>query len=223
MVERPRHDGGSITDGQIRPDKYGRTNTAGSAGMCVHPWGQCPPPGIEIVPVGVAQNGYAECRRTRDVAVPYRRLGIARLREIRLLSRYIIRAGPRSGAPTVCGNGRVPVQGKPPLPRPGALFSGKLVPMDRHGGGAKRRVRSPGDEAPVEGETAAFDGPHDFDLGPLEVAQIFLTQPTPLLEERTSSRSFHLQVPSGATTTSSPRSRVSRRCPRLTTGRRKST
>ena len=70
MMERPRHDGGSITDGQIRPDKYGRQRRD----VCPPLGAVPPPPGIEIVPVGVAQNGYAECRRTRDVAVPYRRL-----------------------------------------------------------------------------------------------------------------------------------------------------
>ncbi len=37
---------------------------------------------------------------------------------------------------------------------------------------------------PSKGETAAFHGPHDFNLDPLEMAQIILAQPTSRLEER---------------------------------------
>ena len=67
---------------------------------------------------------------------------------------------------------------------PWGLSAGKLVPIDWQGGSAKRQVRSSGDEAPVERETAAFHGPDDFNLGPLEVGQIFLAQRTPIVEER---------------------------------------
>ena len=50
---------------------------------------------------------------------------------------------------------------------------------------------------PSKGETAAFHGPHDFNLDPLEMAQIILAQPTSRLEERNVVRILPAQVERG--------------------------
>ena len=95
----------------------------------------------------------------------------------------------------MCGNGRALPEGRSPVQLPCGYPAGKLVPIDWQGGSAKRQVRSSGDEAPVERETAAFHGPDDFNLGPLEVGQIFLAQRTPIVEERNVVQVFPAPVP----------------------------